>query len=230
MFWSKKKSKVETIRKRNYPFTVKEIELLNLYRLNAPNILPYIESLAISEIQHFLAEQNSLPLTKIYYPGIMFAGRPMSIEIFLKLRTKFFESGFKFYKSDIIWTTSRLGEFHYFGYEKEILYDTKRECYLLIPNKAMYNFLDRITFECGNRSLLKSIIAKWENDYKIEIIWFDRDELLLYFTTTPTDIDKFYKEYFELVGCTFISEFSDEERKQKLINGFPSLYLNFKSQ
>jgi hypothetical protein len=214
--------------KRGYDFTVLENELLNKIRLNDTAILTDIKSLLISEIQQFYWEENKYPITKTYYDGIMFAGTQMQISEFLNLRNKLSNKGFKIYKSDEV-LTSKFLDFHYFGYALSKLLDTPRECYIIIPNYEGFEFLEKIDFECGDRAILKTTIDKWRAEFDLEIIWFDKNELLLYFKKLPANIDAFYKEYFSIVGCTFVSESTDEERKTRLKGRFPTLYLNFRS-
>lgn len=214
--------------KRNYGLTVKEHELLKSIRLTDTAILDDVKNLLISEIQQFYWQENSYPKTKAYYYGIIFAGNQMSILDFLKFRMKLSSKGFKIYKSDEVLTNKFL-DFHYFGYELNKLLDTPRECYIIIPNFERFDFLQKIDFECGDRAILKTTIEKWKEEFDIEIIWFDKHEMLLYFKKTPANIDAFYKEYFSIVGCTFVSESTDEERKDRLKERFPILYLNFRS-
>jgi hypothetical protein len=152
----------------------------------------------------------------------------MPMSDFLNLKIKLSNKGFKIYKSDEV-LTSKFLDFHYYGYELSKLLDTQRECYIIIPNYEGFDFLQRIDFECGDRTILKTIIEKWKIEFGLEIIWFDKHEMLLYFKKSPLNIDEFYKEYFSIVGCTFVSESTDEERKTRLKGRFPTLYLNLRS-
>jgi hypothetical protein len=213
---------------RNYDFTIKEKQLLDRIRFDDSASLNELRKIIFSEIQEFYWEESIFPVNRTFYYGIMFAGVKMQIDDFLKLRVLLFEKGFFIYKSDEVITRKFL-EFHYFGYQPEKVPSIPRECYYIIPKLEKFDFLEKIVSECGEKTLVKKTIEKWKIEYSVEVIWFDNYELLLYFTKIPNDIDAFYKDYFEIVGCSFVYDVSDEERKQRLIKGFPMLYIYFKS-